>query len=90
MINERAGEGVNEGKPEQLCLWLEADSIFFANFGFLAPAGERFAGGECDVNGSGNSIGDGGAGYFLVAVRILLLVAREKTREDIPGGGKMF
>ena len=42
--------------------------------------------GNASIHGSSNSIGDGAAGYFLVAVRIILLVAREKTREDIPGG----
>lgn len=39
------------------------------------------------MSGRGNGLGDGD-GYFLVAVRILLLVAQEKTKEDIPGGGK--
>lgn len=43
--------------------------------------------GNAGVNGRGNGLGDG-SGYFLVAVRILLLVAQEKTKEDIPGGGK--
>ena len=49
-------------------------------------------GGNASINGSSNSIGDSSAGYFLVAVRIILLVAVEKTREeeDIPGGKKKF
>lgn len=42
--------------------------------------------GSAGVNGRGNGLGDGG-GYFLVAVRIPLLVAQEKTK-DIPGGGR--